>query len=405
MTMATIGRSMKKRVIGWPRGRSGAPGASFAVTGVPARRYCSPLTITFSPAFRPFSMTQRSPHARPGLDGADLRLAVRAHDRRHAIAALQLRRPRAAGRASAPGRHAPAGADLRVLAGAEDVVGVREEALDGHGAGLDVHFAVDEHGLARAAGRRFRPRGSARGQARAPSSRSSSRLMLAARFRYSRSEMPKVTRMGSTVDTVVMTVCGLTRSPTCVRAMPAMPSIGEVTRVQSRFRSACSTAARAAATPPRASRSAASALSSSCWLMARWAASGVKRSTSLVGLRELGLRAGEGAARLLEGGPELARVDLEERVRRAGRTAPPCRTAGGGSPRPSAGCRRSRSPSRVPIHSPTTGTSCWMTGMTRTSTGAGGGASLPRQPAASNEAARASVNSPAVGMLFIPFLA
>ena len=41
---------------------------------------------------------------------------------------------------------------------------------------------------------------------------------------YSRSEMPIVTWMGSTVETVVITDCVLTRSPTCVRAIPTIPA-------------------------------------------------------------------------------------------------------------------------------------------------------------------------------------
>src|SRR5713101_2932231 len=56
--------------------------------------------------------------------------------------------------------------------------------------------------------------------------------MRAARSMYSRSEIPNVTRMGSTVDTVVMTVCVLTRSPTWAFAMPTIPSIGDVIPVQ-----------------------------------------------------------------------------------------------------------------------------------------------------------------------------
>ena len=47
---------------------------------------------------------------------------------------------------------------------------------------------------------------------------------------------------------MVITVCGFTRSPTWAFAMPAMPSIGDVTFVQPRFSAACSTAARADAT-------------------------------------------------------------------------------------------------------------------------------------------------------------
>ena len=62
--------------------------------------------------------------------------------------------------------------------------------------------------------------------------------MRAARSMYSRSEIPNVTRMGSTVDTVVMTDCVLTRSPTCVLAMPTIPSMGDVTLAQPRLSTA-----------------------------------------------------------------------------------------------------------------------------------------------------------------------
>src|SRR5438093_1619761 len=90
--------------------------------------------------------------------------------------------------------------------------------------------------------------------------------------------------MGSTVETAVIAVWGLTRSPTWTLAIPTMPSIGDTTLVQPRLRSACSTAASADATAALASRSAIRALSSSCWLIARCAAKGVKRSTSFVAL-------------------------------------------------------------------------------------------------------------------------
>ena len=101
MTMATIGRSMKKRVIGPLARRARPPEPCFAVTGVPGRRYCSPVTITFSPAFRPFVDHPEVAHARPRLDGADLRLAVGAHhrDTRCLPAA---RSPRAGGRGARP---------------------------------------------------------------------------------------------------------------------------------------------------------------------------------------------------------------------------------------------------------------------------------------------------------------
>ena len=106
--------------------------------------------------------------------------------------------------------------------------------------------------------------------------------MLVAKRRYSFSLMPKLTRMGSTVETVVITVAVPTRSPTWDLAIPAIPSMGEVTFVQPRLRAAWSTAARAEARAALAARSAESALSSSCWLIARSAARGVNRSTSLL---------------------------------------------------------------------------------------------------------------------------
>jgi hypothetical protein len=105
-------------------------------------------------------------------------------------------------------------------------------------------------------------------------------LICFANRRYSFSLIPKLTRMGSTVETVVITVSVFTRSPTCDFAIPAIPSIGDVTCVQPRLSWACSTAATAAACAASAARSAASALSSSCWLIARSAARGVNRSTS-----------------------------------------------------------------------------------------------------------------------------
>jgi len=50
-------------------------------------------------------------------------------------------------------------------------------------------------------------------------------------------------------------------------------------------------------------------------------------------------------------------------------------------------------PSSVPIHSPTTGTSFWTTGTTRTSTGGGGGACPGAQADASRTAVRAGVSA------------
>ena len=56
--------------------------------------------------------------------------------------------------------------------------------------------------------------------------------------------------MGSSVETEVSTVLFAvpTRSPTCARAMPAMPSTGDVTLQKFRFNCACSTFALSAST-------------------------------------------------------------------------------------------------------------------------------------------------------------
>ena len=66
--------------------------------------------------------------------------------------------------------------------------------------------------------------------------------------RYSCSLMAKYTLIGCTCETVVSTVSFLTRLPTCVAAMPAMPSSSDRTFVQPRFSCAVSTAASCACT-------------------------------------------------------------------------------------------------------------------------------------------------------------
>ena len=61
--------------------------------------------------------------------------------------------------------------------------------------------------------------------------------------------MVKYALMGFTVETVVSGApAGVTRSPTWMVAIPAMPSIGEAIRVNPSFTSASYTAALAAAT-------------------------------------------------------------------------------------------------------------------------------------------------------------
>ena len=54
--------------------------------------------------------------------------------------------------------------------------------------------------------------------------------------KYSCSLIGKYTFIGSTFDTVVRIVVGETRLPTCVCAIPAMPSISDLTCVKPRFR-------------------------------------------------------------------------------------------------------------------------------------------------------------------------
>src|ERR1035438_4926106 len=69
--------------------------------------------------------------------------------------------------------------------------------------------------------------------------------------------MGKYALMGSTVATVVRTLVeGPTRSPICARMSPAMPSMGETTRVKPRLRRAWSAPARADATWASAASSA-----------------------------------------------------------------------------------------------------------------------------------------------------
>ena len=135
---------------------------------------------------------------------------------------------------------------------------------------------------------------------------------LATQARYSCSLGLKLTLMGSTCETVVMTVWRLTRSPTWDLATPAMPSIGETTFVQPRSSFAFSRAARALSTLACAVRSRVSASSSSCWLMAFCGGQGpVARHRRLrVGERRLVL--GERALGLVVRRLELPRVDLEE---------------------------------------------------------------------------------------------
>ena len=55
MTIATMGRLMKKRDMA----TSPPPARGFGATTAPSRTFCSPSTITRSPAFSPSSMTQR----------------------------------------------------------------------------------------------------------------------------------------------------------------------------------------------------------------------------------------------------------------------------------------------------------------------------------------------------------
>ena len=90
--------------------------------------------------------------------------------------------------------------------------------------------------------------------------------------------------MGSTCDTVVMTVWRLTRSPTCAFATPAIPAIGEVTFVHLMLRFVRSSAARADARFACAVRSRVWASSSSCWLIAFSLTSGVYRATVVFAL-------------------------------------------------------------------------------------------------------------------------
>ena len=120
--------------------------------------------------------------------------------------------------------------------------------------------------------------------------------------------------MGSTVETVVMTVCGFTRAPTWTVAIPTMPSIGDVILVQPRLRAAWSTAARAAATAAR--RVALRRHRVVELLLADGPLGGQGRETLdvLRGPGELGFGPAERPLRLGEGGPELARVDLEQAV-------------------------------------------------------------------------------------------
>src|SRR4249920_4023999 len=58
-------------------------------------------------------------------------------------------------------------------------------------------------------------------------------------------------------------------------------------------------------------------------------------------------------------------------------------------------------PSRVPIHSPTTGTSIWTTGTTSTSTGCAGGGSFRAQAAASRSAASADARRDGLILLLV----
>src|ERR1700747_701815 len=79
----------------------------------------------------------------------------------------------------------------------------------------------------------------------------------AALDRYWFSLMEKYARIGSTLEMVVILDVGPTRSPTCAVAIPATPSMGQYTLVQSRFSCACSPMALPASTCALAAASAA----------------------------------------------------------------------------------------------------------------------------------------------------
>ena len=101
-----------------------------------------------------------------------------------------------------------------------------------------------------------------------------------AEWRYSVSLMLNWALIGSTCETVVITLDVLIRVPTCAWAMPAMPAMGEVTWVQPRLSSACASVARDVSTVAAASRSAARSLSSCCAGMTCAAISSRSRFTS-----------------------------------------------------------------------------------------------------------------------------
>ena len=100
-----------------------------------------------------------------------------------------------------------------------------------------------------------------------------------ASLRYSLSLRLKYTLIGSTDETVVSSLpLGLSRSPICALAMPAIPVIGEVIRVKPRLSFAVFRLASAASSSAFADWKAPVASSRSFWLTAFFSASGLMRA-------------------------------------------------------------------------------------------------------------------------------
>ena len=109
-------------------------------TVIPGLHACSPSTTTRSPGLRPLVDDPELPLAGPSLTVLERRLVVGAR-RRPPGRPPAARSPRAGAQERALDR-AVDGADLRVLAGPQEVAGVREEPLQVDRAGRHVHLAV-----------------------------------------------------------------------------------------------------------------------------------------------------------------------------------------------------------------------------------------------------------------------
>src|SRR6185295_6343919 len=146
ITMATIGRSTKKRTTS----------ALLALDrrGRGIRRHRYPWSYVLQPGhdhvlpeFQARLDHPQLAHPCAELDRSELHLPV-GPDHRHPVTALQLRH-RSLGDEQGVLTDREGGSDLRELARPEDVLGVGKEPPDGHRAGLHVHLPVRSRRIAR----------------------------------------------------------------------------------------------------------------------------------------------------------------------------------------------------------------------------------------------------------------